>query len=223
MFARVVTLPMDPVDLPGIEARFRDVSAPLLASLPGFSGLIACTQRESGYAMSTSLWADRATLAGSSLHPHVVDEVTRFASITTGPFNRDELEVLLQRSATPPAYPLGDDLAVIVTHLSVVDEAWDELVAHVPSSSPTVDPDGTGRLLVQVLGSRERLRLQVTEVWSSPEGPLRTGTFAYDDPMMFRRRELFSSVQVLTDMRMRAWLPAPDATSPPADILRGCG
>lgn len=220
MFARVVSLPMQPADLPQIEARFRDASAPLLASLPGFGGLLACTQRETGYALTTSLWADRATLAASGMHPQIVDEVARFGALTTGAFSRDVFEVLLQRSATPMAYPLGDDLAAVVTHLSVVDEAWDELVAHIPGSAPSVDPDGTGRLLVQVLGSRERLRLQVTEVWSSPEGLLRTGTFAYDDPMMFRRRELFSSVQVHTDMRVRAWLPAPDATSPPADIER---
>lgn len=208
MFARVVSLPIALDALSEFERRFHDYSAPMLATYPGFAGLIALTNAETGHAISTSLWDDRAALINSGYHPRVVDEVVRFGEVATGPLSRDVYEVIVQRSIDPPAV-LPDELYAIATYLTVVDAAWEQVIASSPTSAPTIDPEGDGRLLVQVLAQPELRRILVLEVWTSEEHMHGTGTLAYDEPMMLRRHELFSSVQPILDLRVRAWLGAP--------------
>ncbi len=93
MYARVVTVQIQPKKTEALVEIFRDALFPVLKDQPGFSGAQLFTDAASGRALMTTLWATEEHMRANEASGWFREQLARFHPVLSAPPSAERYEV----------------------------------------------------------------------------------------------------------------------------------
>lgn len=169
MYSHLISLSFTGEGVRAAVDMFRGSSADLIASQPGFAGLMAMVDPGVGRSYAFTFWNTERDVAAAATNDHFARDLVRYADLMTGPFSRDMYAVLAHASSLR----VGDDpftpATARVTIVPVHPRGWD---AAYPALRQLVGWDGSAEGSARgltLLENRNLSRAIVVEVWDSDE------------------------------------------------------
>ena len=160
-------MPFQPDAIPGAIALFRQTSAPLIRSQPGFRGMLTMVNRETGHAFSVTLWETEEDHNASAISDLFMQNLALYADHMTGPFARDTFSVLrssltIDTDADPFLPAFGR-----VTTVQVRPDGFEDARADLRSLAGWDGAAERGWVGGLLLENRRLRRAVIIEIWES--------------------------------------------------------
>ena len=168
MFSHVISLSFAGDDVWVAIDMFRSSSLELIASQPGFAGVVVMGNGDTGRAHAFTLWHTEAAVAAAATNDSFARDLARYASLITGPFSRDMYAVLAHAPLSPTDDPFSPAVARVTT-VPVRAGGWGSAY---PALRELVNWDGAeggGTYGLTLLENRSLGRAIVVEVWDSQD------------------------------------------------------
>lgn len=166
MFSHVISLSFAGDDVWAAIDMFRDSSLELIASQPGFAGVVAMGNGDTGRAHAVTLWRTEADVAAAATNESFARDLARYASLITGSFSRDMFTVLAHVPVSPTDDPYSPAVARVTT-VPVRAGGWDDAYRAFRELVGWDGDEGSETYGLTLLENRSLGRAIVVEIWDS--------------------------------------------------------